>query len=633
MRKNFQLRNALMLMGLASMPLWFASCSDEENIPAPGTEPTNPEIEAAFDFKMTTDLPVKIDYPSFAQVSVYDQLPSEGNSARLLFRSFTGANGKLQTVSTFPSAYIGKTVYVQSTGINCPLWQEATLTENGLELKAEGSRLGVETESPFSDNEMTIIRGGILTALPDNDDNREQFEQYTNGVNIDTRIKTNEDYPKANVSVTFVDAQGWNYNTLYYYTYKDGEQNNITEDWIRSNFVNEDHKLFGPYSTDPSIHNDRYNPNDHINDTKILSNSDGTPIDFEQGDRIGFVLKSENDNGVNYFFTSQEAYEDRLGQSAVFTHENRALVYTFEDQPVYTWEEGGWKPSLPWPWWEEGHWEYNESDFNDFTFVVTTDPQQAIDHEDVPPLPVPPYYLQNTEDPKTGTLLFEDNYPEAGDYDMNDFVVTYALRRVTYIHFDPNTGTSTPPLYLGAVDYAFTPKHDGAWYGCSFDFMLNDVHETPVHVYDLASNQTMGGLSEETITGTVDLGFTWERYGEGDATDCRPTGTELDAGAGAKNHTIGAMFNPFITTNEKGYEIHLTKQKPSQNAKLDGLDEAALNYVLATDDKHPYAADIPTQNYQIVTEQMTIDQFYPDFVKWVESDKTTNKDWYEHPAQ
>lgn len=625
MRKNFQLRNALMLMGLASMPLWFASCSDEENIPAPGTdEPTNPEIEAAFDFKMTTDLPVKIDYPSFAQVSVYDQLPSEGNSARLLFRSFTGANGKLQTVSTFPSAYIGKTVYVQSTGINCPLWQEATLTENGLELKAEGSRLGVETESPFSDNEMTIIRGGILNALPDNDDNREQFEQYTNGVNIDTRIKTNEDYPKANVSVTFVDAQGWNYNTLYYYTYKDGEQNNITEDWIRSNFVNDEHKLFGPYSTNDN----RYDPNPHINETKKLCNADGTPIDFVSGDRIGFVLESRNDKGVNYFFTSQEAYEDRLGQSAVFTHENRALVYTFEDQPVYTWEEGGWWP-LPFPWWEEGHWEYNESDFNDFTFVVTTDPQQAIDHEDVPPLPTPPYYLQNTEDPKTGTLLFEDNYPEAGDYDMNDFVVTYALRRVTYIHFDPNTGTSTPPLYLGAVDYAFTPKHDGAWYGCSFDFMLNDVHETPVHVYDLASNQTMGGLSEETITGTVDLGFTWERYGEGDATDCQPTGTRWLA----DEYTIDRIFNPFITTNEKGYEIHLTKQKPSQNAKLDGLDEAALNYVLATDDKHPYAADIPTQNYQIVTEQMTIDQFYPDFVKWVESDKTTNKDWYLHPAQ
>lgn len=628
MRKNFQLRNALMLMGLASMPLWFASCSDEENIPAPGTdEPTNPEIEAAFDFKMTTDLPVKIDYPSFAQVSVYDQLPSEGNSARLLFRSFTGANGKLQTVSTFPSAYIGKTVYVQSTGINCPLWQEATLTENGLELKAEGSRLGVETESPFSDSEMTIIRGGILNALPDNDDNREQFEQYTNGVNIDTRIKTNEDYPKANVSVTFVDAQGWNYNTLYYYTYKDGQQN-ITEDWIRRNFVNEEHKLFGPYSTDPSIHNDRYNPNDHINDTKILSNSDGTPIDFEQGDRIGFILESKSGKNTNYYYTSQETHEGRLGQSAVFTYENRALVYTFEDQPVYTWEEGGWKPSFPLPWWEEGHWEYNESDFNDFTFVVTTDPQQAIDHEDVPPLPIPPYYLQNTEDPKTGTLLFEDNYPEAGDYDMNDFVVTYALRRVTYIHFDPNTGTSTPPLYLGAVDYAFTPKHDGAWYGCSFDFMLNDVHETPVHVYNLASNQTMGDLTVESIRGRVDLGFKSETVGEGDDKDCIPSGTRWLA----DEYTIDRIFNPFITTNEKGYEIHLPGYKASAGANLEGLTEWQKAYKLE-DGQHPYAANIPTQNYQIVTEQMTIDQFYPDFTKWVESNKTTNEDWYLYPAQ
>lgn len=621
MRKNFQLRNALMLMGLASMPLWFASCSDEENIPAPGTdEPTNPEIEAAFDFKMTTDLPVKIDYPSFAQVNVYDQLPSEGNSARLLFRSFTGANGKLQTVSTFPSAYIGKTVYVQSTGINCPLWQEATLTENGLELKAEGSRLGVETESPFSDNEMTIIRGGILNALPDNDDNREQFEQYTNGINIDTRIKTNEDYPTANVSVTFVDAQGWNYNTLYYYTYKDGEQNNITEDWIRRNFVNEEHKLFGPFSTNDK----RYDPNPHINDTKELCNADGTPIDFVSGDRIGFVLKSQNGNDVNYYFTSQEAYEDRLGQSAVFTHENRALVYTFEDQPVYTWE-GGWPH---WPWWEEGHWEYNESDFNDFTFVVTTDPQQAIDHEDVPPLPIPPYYLQNTEDPKTGTLLFEDNYPEAGDYDMNDFVVTYALRRVTYIHFDPNTGTSTPPLYLGAVDYAFTPKHDGAWYGCSFDFMLNDVHETPVHVYNLASNQTMGDLTVESIRGRVDLGFKSETVGEGDDKDCIPSGTRWLA----DEYTIDRIFNPFITTNEKGYEIHLPGYKASAGANLEGLTEWQKAYKLE-DGQHPYAANIPTQNYQIVTEQMTIDQFYPDFTKWVESNKTTNEDWYLYPNQ
>lgn len=625
MRKNFQLRNALMLMGLASMPLWFASCSDEENIPAPGTEPTNPEIEAAFDFKMTTDLPVKIDYPSFAQVSVYDQLPSEGNSARLLFRSFTGANGKLQTVSTFPSAYIGKTVYVQSTGINCPLWQEATLTENGLELKAEASRVGITSGSPFSQREIQDIRSGILNALPDNKDNKEQFEQYTNGVNIDLHLKTNDDYPAANVKVTFVDAQGYNFNTLYYYTYKDG-QGNLTEDYLRRNFVNEEHKLFGPYSTDPKNAGQQNNPNNYLNLTKEICDQSGKAIDFTSEDRIGFILESRSGKTTKYYYTSQETHEGRLGQCAVFTYENRALVYTFEDQDVYSWEEG----HFTWgdPWWVEGHWEYNTSDFNDFTFVVTTNPKEAIDDENIPELPTPPYYLENVEAVQYGTVLFEDNYPEAGDYDMNDFVATYALRPTSYIHYDPDTDTKTPPYYLGKIDYSFTPKWDGAWYGCSFNFMLNDIHETPTHVYDLASNESMGALDVEPIQGTIDLGFTSEQVGTGDDKDVVATGTKWDKDV----YTIEKIFNPFITTIEKGYEIHLPGYKASAGANLEGLTDWQKAYKLE-DQKHPYAANVPTQNYQIVTEQMVIDNFYPDFTKWVESNGKTNTDWYLHPAQ
>lgn len=629
MRKNFQLRNALMLMGLASMPLWFASCSDEENIPAPGTEPSNPEIEAAFDFKMTKDLPVQINYPSFAQVSVYDQLPSEGNNARLLFKSFTGANGSLETVSTFPTAYIGKTVYVMSTGIDCPLWQEATLTENGLVLKAEASRVGVPTNSPFTTAEMNEIRSGVLRALPEDGDNREQFEQYTNGINLDTRLKTDENYPTANVTVTFVDAVGHNFNTLYYYTYKAGEESNITEEWIRNNFINDDHKLFGPVSTDPENASSANNPNLYRNHSMILSDANGA-IKFTDEDRIGFVLQSRSGETTKYYYTSQVTEEGQVGQCATFTYRNKGLVYTFEDQDASTWEEGGHMEFWPWPphWVEEGNWEYNVSDFNDFTFVVTTNPQEAIDDEDFPDLPTPPYYLENVGAAQYGTLLFEDNYPEAGDYDMNDFVATYALRQVTYIHYDPNTGTQTPPLYLGAVDYYFAPKWDGAWYGCSFNFMLNDIHETPVHVFDLASNETMGALDVEPVAGRVDLGFTSEVVGEGDDKDCQPTGTTYLA----SDYPLGTIFNPFITTNEKGYEIHLPGYKASAGANLEGLTEWQKAYKLE-DGQHPYAANVPTQNYQIVTELMVIDNFYPNFTKWVESDGKTNTDWYLHPAQ
>lgn len=611
MRKNFQLRNALMLMGLASMPLWFASCSDEENIPAPGTdEPTNPEIEAAFDFKMTKTLPVKVDYPAFAQICVYDQVPDGTNNARLLFKSFTGANGSLESAYTFPTAYIGKTVYVVANGYNCPPVQEATLTENGLEIKAESSRRAVTTESKYSQQEIENFWAGTLYVLKEDGDNLEYVkENYTSGVNIDTHISgLNEQYPTAQINVTFVNMVADNYNTLYYYTYTEETKNQINDAWIKRQMT-EDHKLFGPYSsTDRGWWGSEgeNHPNQHINDAVTICDSDGTPIEFKNGDYIGFILRSgtsKNDRNPQIFYTSEESTEERVGQAASFSYQRRALVYTFEDQPVY-----------------DNRGNYNKSDFNDFCFVVTANPNEAIDNPDIPDLPTPPFYLEERQAALEGTLLFEDNYPEAGDYDMNDFVTTYSLTPVTYVLYYPDSGTEVEPYYLGAVEYSFTPKWDGAWYGCSFSFMLDGLKNDPTHVYTMNANQTMGALSVEPITGTIDLGFS----SEGMTT----TGTTHDI----KAYPLGEIFNPFIQPTSNNREVHLPDYDPSAGADLEGLTDWQKAYKLE-DGKHPYAANVPTQNYQIVTEQMVIDNFYPDFTKWVESNGKTNTDWYLHPAQ
>lgn len=605
------MRNAFMLIGLASMPLWFASCSDEENIPAPGTEdPTNPEIEAAFDFKMTTDLPVEIDYPSFAQICVYDQIPDETNNARLLFRSLTGANGKLETVTTFPTAYIGKTVYVVANGYNCPPVQEATLTENGLEIKAEATRAVTSSNSPYSTSDIDELWAGVLKALPENGDNLEYVQDnYTSGVNIDTHISgLNNEYPTAQIQVTFVNMVADNYNTLYYYTYTDETKSQISDSWIKSQ-IKDENKVFGPYS---SSVNDRNNihPNQNRNYTVTICDETGKPREFENGEYIGFILVSktrQNSNDYDFFYTSEESTRNRVGQSASFSYQRKALVYTFEDQPVYT----------NWPW---GGTRYNKSDFNDFCFVVTANPVEAIDNPDIPDLPTPPFYLESRQQPYEGTLLFEDNYPEAGDYDMNDFVATYSITPVTSVLYYPDTKTEVEPYYLSKVEYEFTPKWDGAWYGCSFSFMLDGLSETPTHVYDLASNQNMEALTVDPIEGTIDLGFT----SEGKNT----TGSTFEA----KDYPMGKVFNPFIVTNEKGYEIHLPDYKASSSAKLDGLTDWQKAYKLE-DGLHPYAANIPTQDYQIVTEQMKIDNFYPKYIDWVNSKGESNTDWYLYPAQ
>ena len=613
MRKNFQLRNALMLMGLASMPLWFASCSDEENIPTPGTEPSNPEIEAAFDFKMTKDLPVKINYPAFAQICVYDQIPDETNDARLLFRSYTGANGSLECISTFPTAYIGKTVYVVASGYNCPPVQEAILTENGLEIKAEASRAAEESvKLDYTQQEIESLWAGVLKALPENGDNLKYVqEHYTSGVNIDTHISgLNEQFPTAQINVTFVNMVADNYNTLYYYTYTEETKKQINDNWIR-NQITKDHKLFGPYSSKDKEwwgggEGDKH-PNKHINETVTIYEN-GKPKEFSNGEYIGFILVSktkeyQSDRNATIFYTSEESTQNHVGQAASFSYERRALVYTFEDQPVYN-----------------SYGRYNKSDFNDFSFVVTANPNEAIDNPDIPDLPTPPFYLQQEGAAYEGTLLFEDNYPEAGDYDMNDFVATYSLTPITHVLYYPDTQTEVEPYYLGAVEYEFTPKWDGAWYGCSFDFMLDGLNDNPTHIYNLASNETMGALDVEPITGTIDLGFSSEGMNIKGSTHK------------VSDYPLGKIFNPFVTTNEKGYEIHLPGYKASAGANLEGLTEWQKAYKLE-DGQHPYAANVPTQDYQIVTELMVIDNFYPNFTKWVKSNGTTNTDWYLHPAQ
>lgn len=611
MRKNFQLRNALMLMGLASMPLWFASCSDEENIPAPGTdEPTNPEIEAAFDFKMTKTLPVKVDYPAFAQICVYDQVPDGTNNARLLFKSFTGANGSLESAYTFPTAYIGKTVYVVANGYNCPPVQEATLTENGLEIKAESSRRAVSTESEYSRQEIEELWTGTLHVLPEDGNNLAYIkEHYTSGTNIDTHISgLNEQYPTAQINVTFVNMVADNYNTLYYYTYTEETKNQINDAWIKRQ-ITPDHKLFGPYSsTDTGWWGSQgeNHPNKHINDAVTICDRNGTPIEFKNGDYIGFILvssASEKGRNPQIFYTSEESTQDRVGQSASFSYQRRALVYTFEDQPVY-----------------DNRGNYNKSDFNDFCFVVTANPHEAIDNPDIPDLPTPPFYLEQRQAALEGTLLFEDNYPEAGDYDMNDFVTTYSLTPVTYVLYYPDSGTEVEPYYLGAVEYSFTPKWDGAWYGCSFYFMLDGLKNDPTHVYTMNANQTMGALSVEPITGTIDLGFEYK--------DDELTGNQYEA----SKYPMDKVFNPFITTTNNGYEIHLPGYKASAGADLEGLTDWQKAYKLE-DKKHPFAANVPIPDYQVVTEQMKIDDFYYKFGNWVDTEGKEDTDWYNYPAQ
>lgn len=404
----------------------------------------------------------------------------------------------------------------------------------------------------------------------------------------------------ANMYVTFLYSEGWNDNTLYYYTYSADET--LTKEQILDR-ISDETKLFGPWNSYPYEEDSGKGASNYRGVTKQLA---GT---FKNDDCIGFVLKScacwDNADAEDYYVYSMREHNNNKGaQVARFVYEKKALVYTVEDEPVYKLKKGKWD-------------KQEKDDYNDFVFIVTADPQDAITDPEIPDLPTPPYYLTSTGAPQEGTLLFEDLYPSQGDYDMNDFVVKYSLTETTSILYDPDAKEEKGDRYLEKVDCQFRPVWDGANYGHTFSFMLDGYKDVPTEIYTLEANNDKGALEVDVVSKTLEFPFVV------DDNNVVTQGTVVKDGK-----WDWSVFNPFVTVQNSGYEVHLSKMKPSANAKKDGLDEWALQY--ATKGNYPYAMNIPILDYQVVEETQPIDKFYPKYTEWVEGNH--NIDWYNYPA-
>lgn len=561
------------------------SIPQDESVPAEITA----EIEKAFDYKTTLNIPVSIDYPQMAYIEVFDQLPDINKNVTRIYSAFTNKEGKYEGQVTIAKSYIGQTVYAICYYPGCPLVTEATVTTEGLALKASAPEPATRAVTP---GEKAVIPADLVAKiegqLPEGKDNSRFIDEYTDTRNIDVSIRE-----RCTIDVTFVRAQGWYDATLYYFVYSDKMP---TASSIKKNYINKAYKVFGPYNSYTKENSPEKMSARNAGVTVRLRNENTD--DFKEGDHIGFVLvsNSNNVNGkdgeISYQFSYKEYNTQRKAQAArfVYTDKNsQCLVYAYEDVDVtkyeYSWGWGSWYPN-------------GDRDYNDLIFMVKASPYEAIDDPDIKPLNEK---INHTEQ-ISGTLLFEDNYPNAGDYDMNDFVAEYTLVKHYYSMTDGSVTNE-----LEKLEYFITPKWDGAWYGADFSFMIDGFVETPIKVYTMEENETMGTLQVEPIHGEITV-------------------------SGDKDKLLWDAFNPFITVKNTSREVHLTKKRPSSMANLEGLNEYAKNYVLI-DSKFPYAMNIVTSNYEIVKEAVRIDRYYPSYVEWVESDGARANDWYLHPAQ
>lgn len=605
-------------------------------------------LDNYFDFATTKNIQLNIDYGKEcprAYFEVYAENPlsyvAEGGQiikkagVSHIATGFTDIPGRYIKPASFPTAV--SEVYIYSPDFGVPTLYKTKVVgsdvsakitfENALDVTpVDSSTRSAQTRSSlkFITNVIPNVLGtwNVNTGRPNYLDTSKKInvdatlKSYittyfpegknnvgTNLVSDDADILIKED---ANVVVNYFGGDTGAQSVFAYYCYSE----NASIDEIRQAakhacviFPNAHKSNLGNYSG--VAVNLKY-----INETGSFPEEE--PERIPAGTKIGFLIWNDGWRGVkangNMFYSTKSLNSDKISHTAIFAAKNKAgdrvNVITMED------------------------WKNGENDYNDVAFVISSNPIAAIEVPDVPN----PGDRQGTEK-YSGVLGFEDNWPEQGDYDLNDVVMKYQSS------VDYNIDNKV----LNIID-KFTLAWTGANYKNSF------AYEVP---FDLskASKVTVNGSETSSYSGNVITLFKDAKAELGvsnvNAEDM------INQNIQEKTYTVSIQFNnptldksvvvapynPFIKVFNSATEVHLTDHKPTTGANNrfpSGADisrgDVDGTYFICKDG-FPFAIHVDARldasilNLDLKKENQRIDKTYPKFAEWAKTRDPQIKWW------
>ncbi len=652
MKKTLKL-SVLIVMGILSTLI--ISCRDHNEI-YQGPPEEKPKEFNDFDYTTEQDVTLQISYQNMGGIQasvdfeVYDQMPVEETEYTFvkkagvepIYADRTENDGSFSKKLPFPT--YAKTLYIYTHAFYARTLLTANV-ENGIavatdEIKDNAGE--ISRDSRANENYCIPVKNeGWLDWLGTYDSNKgyigyayngdlaytkeeaaRLYATHSNVINV--KGKCPQEYrassdmyigEDAEIAVTILGGNTcWNSSMGYYY-YKEGETPASlkdakvilifpnTQDGQWSNDINAARKTQGvDRGTSVLL---KYYPN-------IAKNSkEGETTNFPAGYRIGFVLATNGWTGrIPNFQNKEKKYRAATSKGLSIKNsgeayaEPRTAVYRYVDEPInavmFSFEDHD-----------------NDENFSDVVFTLKSNPIGAI--EDIPEV------SDNTATVKTvkGTYAFEDLWPKAGDYDMNDVIVVSRYEK----------------KYDASVD-------NKGIYEESFIFKTLE---------NKANNQNglgftlVNGESNAFITLTID-GQEAEYKKEGDVfllTDNvkkymgKDYKLTLKYKEALKNKRE-AISKPFIwKKSENGnWEVHIAQEAPTPladrvyfNTEDDASSEGKYyvrngNYPFAFFLSGAIETDI-SKLLDPANESKPIDDLYPDYSKWVNNKGTTNQDWYK----
>lgn len=647
-KRMINITKLVCVIGVVSVA--FSSCLQKDVYdPAnSGDKEEEVTLDNYFDFATTKNIQLNIDYGKEcprAYFEVYAENPlsyvAEGGQiikkagVSHIATGFTDIQGRYIKPASFPTAV--SEVYIYSPDFGVPTLYKTKVVgsdvsakitfENALDVTpVDSSTRSAQTRSSlkFITNVIPNVLGtwNVNTGRPNYLDASKKInvdatlKSYittyfpegknnvgTNLVSDDADILIKED---ANVVVNYFGGDTGAQSVFAYYCYSE----NASIDKIRQAakhacviFPNVHKSSLGNYSG--VAVNLKY-----INETGSFPEEE--PERIPAGTKIGFLIWNDGWRGVkangNMFYSTKSLNSDKISHTAIFAAKNkvgeRVNVITMED------------------------WKNGENDYNDVAFVISSNPIAAIEVPDVPN----PGDRQGTEK-YSGVLGFEDNWPEQGDYDLNDVVMKYQSS------VDYNIDNKV----LNIID-KFTLAWTGANYKNSF------AYEVP---FDLskASKVTVNGSETSSYSGNVITLFKDAKAELGvsnvNAEDM------INQNIQEKTYTVSIQFNnptldksvvvapynPFIKVFNSATEVHLTDHKPTTGANNrfpSGADisrgDVDGTYFICKDG-FPFAIHVDARldasilNLDLKKENQRIDKTYPKFAEWAKTRDPQIKWW------
>lgn len=335
---------------------------------------------------------------------------------------------------------------------------------------------------------------------------------------------------------------------------------------------------------------------------------------FPAGYRIGFVLAC---NGWNTYFTGFGSYPDTWKYYSSSTKGFSSKGVNGMDVHTAMFKER-----------KSGNIAIafedfrDDENFTDLVFALKANPEIT----NVPD--VDPDY--NTTIEKTGVYAFEDQWPAAEDYDMNDVIVQHTYQKTYNIYNEileesfkfktfANGAAFLNGLAFSLKDAGTVTTEDYIRYNDSDEFVATTYDHEPDNVIKLTDNVKFNMNGEYKVTIKYDKSVKKTKE------------TSIDA----------FIYRP--SANNLRLEVHCPMQKPTVKADFsffgtfdDHSDpNAGRFYVSAKENLYPFAFYLSNANIKDIAplldpnnESIAISELYPTFIDW-SKDNSQSTDWYK----